>query len=165
MNYDKFKRVLNEEKNSIKGRLKSGKEDLSNHNELSYYDNHPADSATELFQMEKELILNSRDEVTLKKIDHALNKINNGSYGRCENCGAIIPLERLEAIPYTTICSKCQEKDYEYTTHKSNFGTSSLYSSEFDMVTEFNGRENIYEEGNIGENKFRGNINNIDKLS
>lgn len=72
--------------------------------ELSMYDNHPADMGTELYEREKDLALNTHAEDELSKVQHALQAIHEGSYGICEECGKEIPYERLEAIPYTTLC-------------------------------------------------------------
>ena len=44
----------------------------------------------------------------LAQIDNALQSIREGSYGVCESCASAIPLARLEAIPYATLCIKCQ---------------------------------------------------------
>lgn len=73
--------------------------------ELSLYDNHPADIGTELFERGKDLALSEHAQIQLDKVDHALNAINEGTYGICEHCGAEIPYERLEAIPFTTFCT------------------------------------------------------------
>lgn len=45
----------------------------------------------------------------LDEIDHALQLIDDGSYGTCERCGRPINLERLEAKPWATFCVTCQE--------------------------------------------------------
>ena len=44
----------------------------------------------------------------LLQIDEAIAKFNGGSYGDCEGCQKPIPLARLEALPYATLCIKCQ---------------------------------------------------------
>ena len=44
-----------------------------------------------------------------KKIDHALEKIRNGSFGVCEECGDPISIKRLEARLETTLCIRCKE--------------------------------------------------------
>ncbi len=44
----------------------------------------------------------------LNQIEHALERIANGAYGRCEFCGGKIPEARLSALPYTTSCIDCQ---------------------------------------------------------
>jgi DnaK suppressor protein len=45
---------------------------------------------------------------TIDEIDAALDRIADGSYGRCTSCGAAIPLERLEFRPYAAGCVACQ---------------------------------------------------------
>jgi RNA polymerase-binding transcription factor DksA len=44
---------------------------------------------------------------TLDEIDHALSRLDAGTYGTCEVCGRVIPLERLEAIPHASTCVTC----------------------------------------------------------
>ncbi|VAX24951.1 hypothetical protein MNBD_NITROSPINAE02-1854 [hydrothermal vent metagenome] len=46
----------------------------------------------------------------LKKIDDALERIEDGGYGVCEECDEVIPDKRLELLPYTAYCVDCQEK-------------------------------------------------------
>ncbi len=81
--------------------------------ELSVYDNHPADIASETFEREKDLaLLNSNHEI-LQRIDEALKNIAQSTYGFCESCGREIDVKRLEAIPYTTFCIECERKEEE----------------------------------------------------
>lgn len=75
-----------------------------NTGELSLYDNHPADLGTELFEREKDFALSIHAEDELGKVKMALEAIQNGTYGICDECGKEIPFERLEAIPYTRTC-------------------------------------------------------------
>ncbi|NRD76362.1 TraR/DksA C4-type zinc finger protein [Bacillus sp. BRMEA1] len=72
--------------------------------ELSSYDNHPADEGTDLYEREKDVALKEHYELELKNIDHALQAMENGTYGQCEICRKDIPLERLQALPNTTYC-------------------------------------------------------------
>jgi DnaK suppressor protein len=53
--------------------------------------------------------LRGREKTFLKKIDHALAKIDDGSFGVCESCEEDISLKRLEARPETTLCIRCKE--------------------------------------------------------
>jgi YteA family regulatory protein len=76
--------------------------------ELSTYDQHPADVASEVFERSKDFALREDAMIKLRAIDHALQRIREGTYGVCENCGREIPPERLEAIPYTTQCVHCR---------------------------------------------------------
>ena len=53
--------------------------------------------------------LRGREKTFLKKIDHALGKIDTNTFGICENCEEEISLKRLEARPETTLCIRCKE--------------------------------------------------------
>ena len=55
------------------------------------------------------------DKDTLDQIEAAIGRIEDGSYGRCEQCGEQIPKPRLDAIPYAAECERCasqQEGDH-----------------------------------------------------
>ena len=65
--------------------------------ELSSYDNHPADNASELFERQKDIALNEHEKNELSDIEEALSKISDHSYGKCEICNRDIPAERLLA--------------------------------------------------------------------
>ncbi|WP_318617680.1 TraR/DksA C4-type zinc finger protein [Sporosarcina sp. YIM B06819] len=72
--------------------------------ELSMYDNHPGDMGTELFEREKDAALHVHANSELEKVENALQAMQDGIYGNCEVCQKEIPFERLEAVPYTTLC-------------------------------------------------------------
>lgn len=76
--------------------------------ELSTIDNHPGDIGSEMFERSKDFALKEQSRIIVKAIDNALAAIENGTYGKCEMCHRDIPYERLEAVPYTTICSACK---------------------------------------------------------
>lgn len=61
---------------------------------------------------EKELYfeLVANDQIARSAVNDALAKIEKGSYGQCECCNNIIPMKRLQAIPWTRYCIKCQEE-------------------------------------------------------
>ncbi|MBN2653735.1 MAG: RNA polymerase-binding protein DksA [Nitrospirae bacterium] len=59
------------------------------------------------------LRLRGRERNLLKKIDEAIDKIDSGSYGICENCGQEINLKRLDARPVTTMCIECKTEQEE----------------------------------------------------
>lgn len=77
--------------------------------ELSIYDNHPSDIATETFDQERGMALKEHEISIIKKIDDALANIDKGVYGKCARCGNEISKERLEFIPYTEFCIDCQK--------------------------------------------------------
>jgi DnaK suppressor protein len=53
--------------------------------------------------------LRGREKVFLSKIQKALEKIDDGSFGVCDDCGDKISIKRLEARPETTLCIRCKE--------------------------------------------------------
>lgn len=77
--------------------------------ELSFYDNHPSDTASELFDKEKGLALKGNEISILNKIEDALKSIENQTYGKCMSCGADINYERLEFMPYAANCQVCEK--------------------------------------------------------
>ncbi|MDF2962315.1 MAG: molecular chaperone DnaK [Paenibacillus sp.] len=74
--------------------------------ELSSYDNHPADLGTEMFERSKDIALNENRERHLSDVTEALQRMENGKYGLCDTCGAPIPFERLQAVPTTLYCKE-----------------------------------------------------------
>jgi RNA polymerase-binding protein DksA len=75
--------------------------------DLSSMPIHMADIGTDNFEQEFTLSLMQSEEVTLEHIENALERIEEGTYGQCEECGVKIPKQRLNAIPYATLCVKC----------------------------------------------------------
>ena len=67
-------------------------------------DNHMADTATETYERELDEGLEEDAREQLRQVESALQRIESGEYGRCEVCGKEIPVERLEAVPSTTLC-------------------------------------------------------------
>jgi len=65
---------------------------------------HIADSATETYLREIDGGLEENAEHLLVEIDAALGRLDDGSYGLCSVCGRPIGAERLEAVPYATLC-------------------------------------------------------------
>ena len=68
------------------------------------------DRAAELETMEVDSSITASEINLVKKIEHALTRIQDGSYGSCETCGEEIPTARLDAKPSVSLCVPCQEK-------------------------------------------------------
>jgi len=75
-----------------------------------------ADRAGESLQQDLALSLLGNAATVLDRVEAALQRIANGSYGRCARCGAKIPDARLEAVPYAAACVDCAAK--EENTHR-----------------------------------------------
>jgi len=116
-NFDKIKKQLEEQRKLIadgidhftKDNLNLSQRDASG--DLSGYTFHMADVATDNFDREFNLDIASNEQQLLNRIQEALNKINEGTFGICENCQANISMERLKAVPYARLCIKCQEEE------------------------------------------------------
>ncbi len=78
--------------------------------ELSVPDNHPADMGTDTFEREKAVSMMEDVERQLEDVEHAFHRLEDGTYGSCEACGAQIPDERLDAQPATRFCIDDQGK-------------------------------------------------------
>ena len=67
-------------------------------------DNHLADTASETYEREFDEGLEEDAQDQLRDVEAALQRIEDGTYGTCSVCGKEIPEERLEAVPWTTLC-------------------------------------------------------------
>ncbi|MYL38326.1 TraR/DksA C4-type zinc finger protein [Halobacillus litoralis] len=107
MDYTQYKKQLEDRKKELEQRmmdedqygLKRGFASDMASGELSQYDNHPADSGTELYEREKDMALLAHYKEELQDIEYSLQQMNDGTYGICEVTGKQIPAERLEALP------------------------------------------------------------------
>jgi len=71
------------------------------------------DQATAVADQNFMLRLKEREQKLLKKIDEALDRITQGTFGVCESCGGEISFKRLKARPVTTLCIECKTKQEE----------------------------------------------------
>jgi DnaK suppressor protein len=78
--------------------------------ELSSLDQHPGESGTETFEMEKNVSLLEQVDDELQEIEAAAQRLANGTYGTCQACGRPIGDARLEAMPATRFCVEDQAK-------------------------------------------------------
>ena len=67
-------------------------------------DQHLADHASDLVDLELDQSLGENADNVVAEIDEALTRLDAGTYGTCSVCGATIPEERLDAVPYATLC-------------------------------------------------------------
>lgn len=74
------------------------------------YGTHMADDATEAYEQAKELALRQNAEKLLDQVNDALEDLDKGTYGTCRLCGEQIDPARLKALPYVTLCLRCQQR-------------------------------------------------------
>ena len=77
-------------------------------NEISSYDDLPADLASVTFEREKDLAIGESVEGLLNQVRTALEKIESRTYGTCDACNRPIKKARLKALPFATLCLDCQ---------------------------------------------------------
>ena len=111
---NKFKKRLEAEKEQLSSMLELHQQErenirLSEASAERSPDPTSADGGSMAFELEKELTLDENTKHLLNQVEHALVLIKKKKYGNCENCGEPIPVARLEAIPYSTICKNCAE--------------------------------------------------------
>lgn len=114
---EKFKELLLQEREKISGgishlsanALNSSQRDSSG--DLSGYALHMADVGSDAFQRDFDLGLVTREHGIIYQIDEALRMVEEGSYGKCQNCNKPIKESRLMAVPFAKLCIGCQEKE------------------------------------------------------
>jgi len=67
------------------------------------------DRANNAYNRELMFSLSDNERATLLQIENALRRMDEGTYGRCSNCGQVINILRLEAVPWARFCIDCQE--------------------------------------------------------
>src|SRR5204862_3647369 len=83
---------------------------------------HMADVGTDNYEQEFTLSLMANQGQALEEIGAALERLEDGSFGRCEECAGEIPAARLEALPYARYCVECARK-MEQNSYDSQDGT------------------------------------------
>ncbi|MEK5488050.1 TraR/DksA C4-type zinc finger protein [Lysinibacillus sp. FSL M8-0355] len=106
-----LKRQLEQELQEIERRLEESERPQAT--ELSNYDNHPADNASDLTDQLTEMAMDEHLGDNAEEIKKALQAMADGTYGKCVVCGEDIPLGRLEAMPQALTCVEHAEQKEE----------------------------------------------------
>jgi len=111
LDIEKYRKLLVKEKERLEFEHRIVNSDISDRVEdlSDYDDHHPADAATDTFDRSKDFAIDENYKDIIEQINDALRKIDGGTYGMCDRCGTPINPDRLRAIPYATLCIKCQE--------------------------------------------------------
>ena len=102
---EQFKGMLVKLRERITGQISSLADDS-----LKYIDDSSSEDRTDDFDREFALNLVSTEHDALFDIDDALRRIEAGSYGTCNSCGAAIEKVRLQALPFARMCVRCQSE-------------------------------------------------------
>ena len=103
--YERARRELLKEQEELREQLK--RLQTAEYENIGH-SSHMAEDATEAFEQAVGVALRRQIAESLEQGERALDKLDNGVYGICENCGERIDPARLKAIPQTTLCLKCK---------------------------------------------------------
>ena len=112
---ERFKKRLEEEKERLEELIEDYERELEVARMTeSSSDRSPdpgnAEASSMKLEYAKELSIEQNTLDLLGKVNHALERIEAGKYGNCERCGEAIPVERLDVLPYATLCVECAAK-------------------------------------------------------
>jgi DnaK suppressor protein len=114
-NLDKLKATLVAERDRLQAEVaamdEEDRETLSEVSGENNYRDHMADQGSATFERELDMTLEENIRRSLTEVRNSLDRIESGSYGKCERCGAEIPPARLEAVPTANLCIACKEED------------------------------------------------------
>jgi len=104
----RFKKTLEESRANILASARKTMEEESNFDTDDLPDE--IDQASSEYAQSMVFRLRDREKFLLKKIEKALGRIEEGTFGTCERCEEPISIKRLEARPVTTLCIRCKEE-------------------------------------------------------
>ena len=108
-----FRQLLIAERTKLADEIKAIARDVSTSprdasGDLSAYTVHMADMAADTYDRELSMNIVSSEQEILYQIDDALKRLDDGSFGICQQCNQAIALSRLRAVPYASLCIECQ---------------------------------------------------------
>ena len=104
----RFKKILLKEREQIIGEVKQIHESSKEMGQDGIQD--IGDEAANIYNKQILLSLNENERMRLQEVDESLDRIENGTYGICEECGEPIGLKRLEVRPVAKYCVPCKTK-------------------------------------------------------
>jgi DnaK suppressor protein len=115
----RFKKLLEAERQRVSDKLDAIEQEINDRTSSQSsgaqgYSNHMADIGSDSIEQEQAFIHASQGADYLRELDDALKRIEDGTYGICEDCGGKIPLKRLEAFLSASLCVACKAKREKY---------------------------------------------------
>jgi RNA polymerase-binding transcription factor len=113
----RFRKLLMEEKERVSQSLAQHEKIIMHTDDQSgleagkAHSNHMADQGSDEFQYETTIKFAKTEGRYLYNIEEALRRIEDGTYGKCQECTQAIGLPRLKRLPYTRLCIDCKEKE------------------------------------------------------
>ena len=108
-----FRQLLITERAKLASEIRSIAQDASKSpreasGDLSAYTLHMADMAADTYERELSMNIVSSEQELLYQVDDALKRLDDGSFGLCQQCSQPITMSRLKAVPYASLCISCQ---------------------------------------------------------
>ncbi|HYG77118.1 MAG TPA: TraR/DksA C4-type zinc finger protein [Planctomycetota bacterium] len=141
---ERSREILLEKRSSLAKQVERLAKDAAESTEATENSKSPlssAENASDTYEQDFAFMSMESEEDLLRKVDRALTRIRENTYGTCEECQQAINPERLEALPWATMCVKCQELEERGLRRRSD-------DLEFEM-------EDDNEEALIGDDKDR----------
>jgi len=113
----KLKKILLNMRDDVKAKVKHIEKDSLRKSQrdasgdLSGYSFHMADVASDNFERDMSLELVANEQELLYKIETAIARLKERSFGKCQECEKEVGMKRLNAVPYAALCIECQEKE------------------------------------------------------
>jgi RNA polymerase-binding protein DksA len=111
----RFKKLIEAERERVREKLGVISEEISDRSSRKAsgsqgYSNHMADIGSDAMEQEQAFLHASQGNEYLRRLDDALKRIENGTYGVCEDCKDKIPVKRLQAYLAAKLCVECKSK-------------------------------------------------------
>jgi DnaK suppressor protein len=90
------------------------------------------ETASQMEQSELHSQLAALESRELRQIEAAISKLRNGTFGSCERCQKTIPIARLQALPFTSVCIECQRKRESRSSHDEEFEANWASAMEYE---------------------------------
>ena len=111
MDVERYRELLLDERQRVADTLDSLRVEHSTREDDEIPETGIADTASVTIDRELDLSIEGTTSGMLRAIDDALARIEDGTYGSCSRCGRTITEERLEAMPYATLCIDCKREE------------------------------------------------------
>jgi DnaK suppressor protein len=111
----RFRKLIEAERERVRRNIGILEEEISDRtsNKASGnqgYSNHMADIGSDAMEQEQAFLHASQETEYLKELEDALKRVDEGTYGECEDCSGTIPVKRLEAYLSARLCVACKSK-------------------------------------------------------
>jgi len=109
---ERYREILLDKRESLAGQVENLAKEAASSTEATETSKSPledAENAAGAYEQDFAFITMESEEELLRKIEHALRRIQEGTFGQCDECAKDIHPDRLEALPFADLCKKCQE--------------------------------------------------------